>query len=260
MSNNEADRLAKKILRALDQGDGMFDRAGVYVAVETLAALAKQQAPEATAELAAVPVDATAPELWAEIFRLRSALEGPAGFETWQDAAVAERVRRVRAESAIAAQGTQKVEATIIDSPETGYPSRVIDGKHVPCTHDGRVAEATQAAAGGAVQSHVFGKVCPHGISYTYAGGFGCGKGCAQPSQAHSPEPKTCRLTECQGQPRCKKCLRWDALDAAMPSEAAIDAEACAYEKQGYPQAFAVAFKVGARWARDRAAQSPEKP
>lgn len=34
--------------------------------------------------------------------------------------------------------------ADIIDSPETGYPSRVIEGRHVPCTHDGRVAGAPQ--------------------------------------------------------------------------------------------------------------------
>lgn len=30
-------------------------------------------------------------------------------------------------------------EPQIIDSPETGWPSRIINGKHVPCTHDGRV-------------------------------------------------------------------------------------------------------------------------
>lgn len=40
--------------------------------------------------------------LWAEIHRLRAAVQGPDGFATWQDAAVAERVRRVRAERAIA--------------------------------------------------------------------------------------------------------------------------------------------------------------
>ncbi len=40
----------------------------------------------------------------------------------------------------------------IIDSPETGYPSRVIDGQHVPCAHDGRVhpdvMPATASVAG----------------------------------------------------------------------------------------------------------------
>jgi len=40
--------------------------------------------------------------LWAEIHRLRAAVQGPGGFATWQDAAVAERVRRVLAERAIA--------------------------------------------------------------------------------------------------------------------------------------------------------------
>ena len=33
--------------------------------------------------------------LWAEIHLLREALKGPDGFDTWKDAAVAERLRRV---------------------------------------------------------------------------------------------------------------------------------------------------------------------
>lgn len=37
--------------------------------------------------------------LWAEIWRLREAVKGPDGYATWQDAATAERIRRVRAES-----------------------------------------------------------------------------------------------------------------------------------------------------------------
>ena len=37
--------------------------------------------------------------LWAEIHRLRAAVKGPQGYETWQDAAITERVRRVRAAS-----------------------------------------------------------------------------------------------------------------------------------------------------------------
>lgn len=35
--------------------------------------------------------------LWAEIIRLRAAAQGPAGYVTWQDAAVAERMLRVKA-------------------------------------------------------------------------------------------------------------------------------------------------------------------
>lgn len=38
--------------------------------------------------------------LWAEIARLQAAVVGPNGFPTWQDAAVHERVLRVRAEKA----------------------------------------------------------------------------------------------------------------------------------------------------------------
>jgi len=40
--------------------------------------------------------------LWAEIHRLRAAVQGPDGYATWQDAAVAERVRRVKAEKDLA--------------------------------------------------------------------------------------------------------------------------------------------------------------
>lgn len=40
--------------------------------------------------------------LWAEIHRLRAAVQGPDGYATWQDAAVAERVRRVKAENNLA--------------------------------------------------------------------------------------------------------------------------------------------------------------
>jgi len=43
--------------------------------------------------------------LWAEIHTLRSAIQGPDGFATWKDAAVDERVRRVRAEKQAAMLG-----------------------------------------------------------------------------------------------------------------------------------------------------------
>ena len=39
--------------------------------------------------------------LWAEIHRLRAAVAGPQGYATWQDAATAERVRRVKASVAM---------------------------------------------------------------------------------------------------------------------------------------------------------------
>jgi hypothetical protein len=45
------------------------------------------------------PNEEDAALLWAEIFRLRAAVQGPDGYATWQEAATAERVRRVRAES-----------------------------------------------------------------------------------------------------------------------------------------------------------------
>jgi hypothetical protein len=38
---------------------------------------------------------------WAELFQLREDIKGPEGYETWKDAAVAERIRRVKAETAV---------------------------------------------------------------------------------------------------------------------------------------------------------------
>jgi hypothetical protein len=46
------------------------------------------------------PNESDAVTLWAEIHRLRAAVKGPEGYDSWQDAATAERVRRVRAEAA----------------------------------------------------------------------------------------------------------------------------------------------------------------
>lgn len=53
--------------------------------------------------------------LWAEIHRLREELKGPEGYNTWKEAAVAERVRRVKAETALKTQNilpTQSVQKT----------------------------------------------------------------------------------------------------------------------------------------------------
>lgn len=40
----------------------------------------------------------TEADLWAEIYRLREAVKGPDGFDTWQHAAVDERIKRIKAE------------------------------------------------------------------------------------------------------------------------------------------------------------------
>lgn len=44
--------------------------------------------------------DWTEVDMWAEIYRLRAAVKGPEGYDSWQDAATAERIRRVKAEAA----------------------------------------------------------------------------------------------------------------------------------------------------------------
>lgn len=50
------------------------------------------------------PNEQDAVVLWAEIWRLRTALRGPDGYATWQDAAVAERARRIQAERSASAR------------------------------------------------------------------------------------------------------------------------------------------------------------
>lgn len=62
------------------------------------AAIKSQQA-EAVPSSDLNPDEGDPVTLWAEIWRLREAVKGPDGYATWQDAATAERIRRVRAES-----------------------------------------------------------------------------------------------------------------------------------------------------------------
>jgi hypothetical protein len=47
------------------------------------------------------PTEEDPARLWAEIHALRAAVQGPEGFATWQDSAVAERVRRVKMQTAL---------------------------------------------------------------------------------------------------------------------------------------------------------------
>jgi hypothetical protein len=44
----------------------------------------------------------TGAELWAEIYRLRAQIKGPDDFETWNDAAVAEKMKCIRLERELA--------------------------------------------------------------------------------------------------------------------------------------------------------------
>lgn len=45
--------------------------------------------------------------LWAEIHRLRADMEGPSGFSTWKDAAIAERLSASRARAALLLKGVR---------------------------------------------------------------------------------------------------------------------------------------------------------
>jgi hypothetical protein len=51
----------------------------------------------------------------------------------------ARRAEVERQEAEAADRRRQELGVELIDSPDTGYPSRVIDGDHVPCAHDGSV-------------------------------------------------------------------------------------------------------------------------
>lgn len=65
------------------------------------------------------PNESDAIVLWTEIARLRSAIRGPDGYASWQDAAVAERVRRVRAEAALSAQAEPQAAAEPVRFTDT---------------------------------------------------------------------------------------------------------------------------------------------
>lgn len=53
---------------------------------------------ESTLNVPPCEPDASPELLWAEIYKLRAAIKGPDGFETWYDAAVSERIRRSKSE------------------------------------------------------------------------------------------------------------------------------------------------------------------
>lgn len=61
--------------------------------------------------------------LWAEIHHLRAALQGPDGYATWQDAAVAERVRRVRAERQTRWLTKEDIDPLIEQARDAFYPA-----------------------------------------------------------------------------------------------------------------------------------------
>lgn len=62
--------------------------------------------------------------LWAEIHLLRAAMQGPDGYLTWHEAAVAERVRRVRAERALAAAIKHNPPAVATSKKPAGWMQR----------------------------------------------------------------------------------------------------------------------------------------
>lgn len=73
--------------------------------------------------------------LWAEIHRLRAEAKGPDGFATWRDAAVAERVRRVKAESAGAP--VSEAEQALDRIAFHNYGEQPEDTAHLDCPHCG---------------------------------------------------------------------------------------------------------------------------
>lgn len=75
------------------------------VSVERVCGFASRTEQAAPSVASGVEKEWTEVDLWAEIHRLRAAVKGPDGYASWQEAATAERVRRVKAERALAAPG-----------------------------------------------------------------------------------------------------------------------------------------------------------
>lgn len=89
-----------------------------------------QRALHGTPSAPAEPAPGAAPvqgemdaEAYAELIRLRAAVKGPEGFATWQDAAVDERMQRIKAQRALAAQpaATQEPVEWEVRNTATGY-------------------------------------------------------------------------------------------------------------------------------------------
>lgn len=78
--------------------------------------------------------DATYAELWAEIYRLRAAVAGPRGYESWQEAATAERMRRVRKEQQVETllRGMRCIASAITDCQFTGPNAALMGHEAVP--------------------------------------------------------------------------------------------------------------------------------
>lgn len=68
--------------------------------------------------------EADATRLWAEIHRLRAEVQGPDGYETWKEAATAERLRRINAEK------SQAWTATEDENPPVGERVFWMDAHH----------------------------------------------------------------------------------------------------------------------------------
>lgn len=94
---------------------------------------ARLEARKVLAALASRPAEAPAGQgaednpvdLWARIHRLEAEAKGPEGFATWRDAAVAERVRRVKAEKAEA----MALDAALEEAAKVIAATHVIAGR-----------------------------------------------------------------------------------------------------------------------------------
>lgn len=87
-------------------------------------------------------MSAAADKLAEALRRIDTAAQAAIGLPVTE---IEDRLVRI-SEAANKSLAAYEAEKEIIDSPETGYPSRTIDGRHVPCAHDGRVTEKAQPA------------------------------------------------------------------------------------------------------------------
>lgn len=115
--------------------------------------------------------DWTEVDLWAEIYRLRAAVKGPEGYDSWQDAATAERIRLVKAEAAQAEPSTEGraesfIQAAISNAPDPlrklgEFLTRVLDEDQWPTAERFLLAIAAQSTQAEPVLPNNEHVICP---------------------------------------------------------------------------------------------------
>ena len=133
-TQQEAPSLVTSNRAAYDAGyEDALQAAGINVLIGSHHDATQQEAQPQAAQSKLDPNESDPLALWAEIARLKAAIQGPTGFASWQDAAVHERLLRVKLERSIkAAQaepaGGDKEDADKYRLIRRGQHWSVVDG------------------------------------------------------------------------------------------------------------------------------------